>query len=160
GNIWGYNLVAQADNPAFIEGLKLTAQAGLVMDSANPRADLVAALVKVKDKVPDLRLVLDHTPVIARSGLAADVEKNLRELAGSAGVYFKLSAILQMDAAGKAITDPATYKPTLDSLMDIFGEDRVIFGSDWPNSIAVDHLEAIVKIVRDYFSTKSRAVQE
>jgi len=61
---------------------------------------------------------------------------------------------------GKPSTDPALYKPTLDYLFDMFGEDRVIFGSDWPNSFAADNLPAIVKIVKDYFSTKSRAVAE
>jgi predicted TIM-barrel fold metal-dependent hydrolase len=29
-----------------------------------------------------------------------------------------------------------SYKAWLDRLMDVFGEERVIFGSDWPNSVA------------------------
>jgi predicted TIM-barrel fold metal-dependent hydrolase len=61
---------------------------------------------------------------------------------------------------GNASTDPALYKPTLDYLFDMFGEDHVIFGSDWPNSFAADNLPAIVKIVKDYFGTKSRAAAE
>ena len=172
GNIWGYNLVAQVNNPVFIEGMKLTAQAGLTMDSANPQPDLVAALVRLKDKVPDLRMVLDHTAHLApgeppspnRAPIGAaerkEMEGHLRDLAHRPGVYFKLSEILQMDAAGAPITDAAVYKPRLDYLMDLFGEDRVIFGSDWPNDNAVNHLDVIVKIVRGYFGTKSRAAQE
>src|SRR4051812_3222460 len=65
GNLWGYDLVKQVDNPAFIDGMKLTAQAGLTMDSANPRPELVTAVVKLKDRVPDLRIVLDHTVHLA-----------------------------------------------------------------------------------------------
>ena len=28
----------------------------------------------------------------------------------------------------------ASYKASLDRLWDLFGEDRIFFGSDWPNS--------------------------
>jgi L-fuconolactonase len=166
GNLWGYNLVAQADNPAFIQGLRLTAQAGLTLDSANPRPDLVAALLKVKDKVPDLRMVLDHTAALApgyqkmTSADRTQMEANLRDLARRPAVYFKISQFLRTGPGGKALTDAAAYQPAFDYLMDLFGEDRVIFGSDWPNSIAVDHLDAIVKIARDCFASRSRAVQQ
>ena len=36
----------------------------------------------------------------------------------------------------------------------------MVFGGDWPNGNAAAHLDAVVKIVRDYFAPKSRAVQE
>jgi predicted TIM-barrel fold metal-dependent hydrolase len=60
GNLWGYSLVKQVTNPVFIEGLKLLAQADLVMDSANPRPDLIEALLRVTDRVPNLRIIIDH----------------------------------------------------------------------------------------------------
>ena len=162
GNLWGYNLVAQVSNPSFIEGLQLMQQAGLTLDTANPRPDLIEAVLRVTDKVPGLRIVLDHLPaMIGRldaNGRAA-VEGTLRELAKRPQVYGKLSEVLRL-ADGKPSTDPALYKPTLDYLFEIFGENRVVFGSDWPNQFAADNLPAIVKIVQDYFSTKSRAVAE
>jgi L-fuconolactonase len=162
GNLWGNNLVDQVGNPTFIDGLKLLQQADLTMDTANPRPDLLEAVLKVTDKVPGLRIVVDHLPsMFARldaSGRAA-VEGTLRELAKRPQVYVKLSEVLRM-VDGKASTDPALYKPTLDYLFDMFGEDRVIFGSDWPNQFAADNLPAIVKIVQDYFRTKSRAAAE
>ena len=33
---------------------------------------------------------------------------------------------------GKAPTDVAFYKPYLDVVWDAFGDDRLIYGSDWP----------------------------
>jgi predicted TIM-barrel fold metal-dependent hydrolase len=172
GNVWNRNFVGLIDNPVFVDGLKLTAQLGLVLDSGNPRPDLIAALVKAKDKVPDLRIVLEHTGNLTprppqpngRGQITPEdrvtMEANLRELVKRPNVYFKLSEIMQVGADGTPITDPAVYKPRLDYLMDIFGEDRVVFGSDWPNGNAATHLDAVVKIVRDYFGPKSRAVQE
>jgi L-fuconolactonase len=162
GNNWGYNLVGQVSNPTFIEGLKLMQQADLTLDTANPRPDLLEAALMVTDKVPGLRIVIDHLPSMFVSldanGRAA-VEGTLRELAKRTQVYVKLSEVLRL-VDGKASTDLALYKPTLDFLFDIFGENHVIFGSDWPNQFAAENLPAIVKIVQDYFSAKSRIEAE
>ena len=38
------------------------------------------------------------------------------------------------------------------------GEDRVLFGSDWPNAVGVSELPDTVALVRKYFSTKPRDV--
>ena len=62
GNLWGYDLVRQVENPSFIEGLKLLQQADLTLDTANPRPDLIEAVIRVNDKVPGLRIVVDHLP--------------------------------------------------------------------------------------------------
>ena len=50
GNLWGRDITKEADNPAFIDGLRLLAQADLVLDTANPRVDLLQAIVKITDK--------------------------------------------------------------------------------------------------------------
>jgi len=163
GNLWGYNMVNEVANTQFIEGLKLLAQAGLMMDIANPRPDLIEAIIKVTDKVPDLRIVVDHVPAMFRRATdpaaRAAVEANLRELAKRNQVYIKVSEVMQV-VNEKPVLDAAAYKPTLDFLFDAFGENRVIFGSDWPNGAAVGNLPAIVTIARDYFETKGHAVAE
>ncbi len=162
GNLWGYSLVKQVENPVFIEGLKLMQQADLALDSANPNADLIAAVLKVTDKVPGLRIILDHLPGLfgrIDAQARAALDGNLRELAKRPQVYIKVSEVMRV-VEGKASTDPTLYKPTLDYMFDTFGEDRLIFGSDWPNAAAVDNLPAIVKIVQDYFGTKGHAVAE
>ena len=62
---------------------------------------------------------------------------------------------------GRVITDPAAYKPRLDLLLHIFGEDRVVYGSDWPNSAGNwVSFEAALALVRQYFDAKGRAVAE
>lgn len=162
GNLWGYNLVNQVANPTFIEGLKLLQQADMAMDTANPRPDLLEAIIRVTDKVPGLRIIIDHLPsMMGRLDASArpGVEATLRELAKRPTVYVKVSEVMRL-VDGKASTDPAVYKPVLDQMFDTFGEDRVIFGSDWPNAAAVDNLPVIVQIVRDYFYAKGPAVAE
>jgi L-fuconolactonase len=162
GNIWGYSLVNQVTNPVFIEGLKLLQQADLVLDTANPDPDLIQAVIRVTDMIPGLRVVIDHVPAMLRqldaNGRAA-IDGNMRELAKRPQVYIKVSSVMIV-ASGQPVTDPTVYKPNLDYLFQTFGEDRLIFGSDWPNSVAADNLTTIVQIVQDYFYAKGSAVAE
>ena len=162
GNLWGYDLGRQVENPVFIEGLKLLQQAGLVLDTANPRPDLMQSILRVTDRVPGLRVILDHVPgMMQRLEPAArtEVETTLRELARRPQVYVKISQALQYEG-GRPITAAAAYKPLFDYFFETFGEDRLLFGSDWPNAMAVDNLPSIVKIVRAYFETRGRAASE
>ena len=162
GNLWGYNLVSQVANPAFVDGIKLMEQAGLTLDTANPRPDLLEAVVRVSDKAPNLRIVIDHLPsLMGRLDAQAQrpVDATLHELARRPAVYVKISEVLRFEG-GRAVTEAASYKPMLDHLFEIFGEDRLIFGSDWPNAQAVDNLPAIVQVVKEYFLAKGRTAAE
>jgi L-fuconolactonase len=170
GNIFGYNLVAQADNPAFIDGLKLLARHDLVLETANQTVALLQAAVKVSDKVPDLRIVLDHLPALDPSPAnKADYDSVLKQIAQRPKIWAKLSEIVhpvRMDApgggrGGAVVTKGLkAHKERLDTLMGYLGEDRVVFGSDWPNAVGVSELPETVALVREYFSTKSRAAAE
>jgi L-fuconolactonase len=154
GNLWNYNLVEQVGNPAFIAGLKLLAQADLVLDTANPQVDLLEAIVRVNDKVPELRIVIDHLPSFEpASDLAARYAAVLLELRQRSNIYCKLSEVIHR-VDGKASLALADYRPRLDHLFEIFGADRVLFGSDWPNSDSVATVESIVGIMREFFASK------
>ena len=160
GNLWDYDLARQVGNPVFIEGLKRLADADLVLDSANADMQLLQAIIRVNDLVPELRVVIDHLPELeptAESRPAYD--KALAELKHRPNVYVKLSAVIH-PVNGKISVDLSSHRDRLDELFSVFGEDRVIFGSDWPNSDGVTSLDNIVNIVREYFSTKPRRVAE
>lgn len=162
GNLWGRNLAEDMAKENYISDLKALADANLGMDSANPDPALVSALVKLTDKVPDLRLVLDHLPQLepptepmARKQLQAD----LRELASRPQVYFKLSAVLR-PVDGRVHLDVDFYRPRLDELWGILGEDKVLYGSDWPNSDTKGTYQQGLNVIREYISGKGTAVAE
>jgi formylglycine-generating enzyme required for sulfatase activity len=46
------------------------------------------------------------------------------------------------------------YRPVISPLWDLFGEDRLIFGSNWPVSNGGAPYDTVVGIVRDYFADK------
>ncbi len=160
GNLWARDITKQSENPAFIDGLKRLQQADLVLDTANPRVDLLQAIVKITDKVPDLRIVLDHLPSLEP---AADTRKAyddaLSQLQQRPRVFVKLSAVINR-VNGQVSTDLAPYRDRLEQLIGLFGGDRILFGSDWPNSDGVAPLDKVVGVVREFFQTQPREVAE
>src|SRR6476660_7860823 len=144
GNLWGRDITTQAENPAFISGLKLLQQADLVLDTANPRVDLLQAIVRITDKVPDLRVVLDHLPSLEPTPETRKAyDDALGELQRRPHVYVKLSAVIHR-VNGQVSTELAPYRDRLDQLIGRFGEDRILLGSDWPNSDGVAPIDRIV----------------
>lgn len=85
----------------------------------------------VADSGPELRLVVDHMakPPIA-SGESVDWSHGLRELASRSNVWCKLSGLVtEADWASWQVED---LKPYVDLALEVFGPQRMMFGSDWP----------------------------
>lgn len=160
GNIWGYDLVTQSRSKVFLDAMKRVADADLVLDTANQNVDMLQAAVRVSDAVPNLRIVIDHLPAFEPDRAAmAGYEAVLRELRARPQIFTKLSEVIH-PVDGKIRTDLPAHKARLDHLYETFGEDRVLFGSDWPQSDSVAPVDKVVAIVKAYFATKSRAAQE
>jgi L-fuconolactonase len=158
GNIWDRDLSTDMDKPGFIPDLKLLAQRGLTLDSANPDMKLVQAIARVSHMVPQLRIIIDHLPSMKVPTEPGEYWRLLHELAHNKNVFVKLSEVEALRSELSA--GPSFYKDTLDGLWNVFGEDHVLYASDWPNS---DHHATYLKtitILRDYASTKSRRAQE
>lgn len=162
GNIWGRNIALQVERPEFVAGIKDLAAAGLTMDTANPTPELIRAIVRLTDQVPDLRVVVDHLPGLApptEPQTRTAFERDLRELAGR-DVFVKVSVVARR-VDGKVPTDINFYRPRLDLIWDIFGEDRLVYGSDWPNSAGnwVPYATELA-LVREYFMSRGRPAAE
>jgi predicted TIM-barrel fold metal-dependent hydrolase len=162
GNLWNRDLAADLENPGFIDGLKALAAAGLVLETANPDPRLIDAIVEVAERVPDLRIVIDHlphAPIPTEPDARDRYWENLRLLAGSPRVFVKLSEI-PVRTNEKLVTDQHFYQASLDAIWDIFGEDHILFGSDWPNSDHVATYSQTFSIVRGYMARKTPAARE
>ncbi|MCX6613129.1 MAG: amidohydrolase family protein [Acidobacteria bacterium] len=156
GNIWGYDIGKELGKPEFIAGLKELAKNGMILDSANPDKKLLEDLRRASDLVPDLRIMIDHLPGMEEINKADAV---LRDLSARKQIYVKVSSVLKIkNTSGKP--NSVFYKPVLDEMWQRFGEDRVVFGSDWPNSDGFGTYEQVLTVVKDYVSTKPRAVAE
>jgi L-fuconolactonase len=162
GNLWDRDLYADLDKPGFVEGLKALQQANLVLDTANPDPRLIRAIVSVAERVPELRIVVDHLPHAIPPAAGPERKQyfeDLHTLAQNPHVFVKLSEI-PVVSEGKLRRDPAFYQDALHTLWETFGEDRFLFGSDWPNSDHVTPFDATMEIVQQYMSSKSVAARE
>jgi L-fuconolactonase len=86
-------------------------------------------------------------------------DDNLRELSKRPGVYVKGSEILRR-VDGRVSLDVMQYKGELDKLWDLFGEDRIFFGSDWPNSDALATYDGTFGVAKEYIQTRSEAARQ
>ncbi|MDF2811558.1 MAG: Amidohydrolase 2 [Microvirga sp.] len=76
-----------------------------------------------------LRIVVDHgaKPAIADGHISA-WRADMAALAERPNVWCKLSGLLT-EAGGRGL---AAVRPYAETLLDLFGPERLIFGSDWP----------------------------
>jgi len=128
GNVWKtQDLVTAINRPEVIENMKVFAQTGLTFEVANPRVDLMEATLRLSDKVPDLRIVLGHLqalPLPKDPGVLKSYSNTLKELR-KRRAFAKVSGLPK--ANPKAPFEPAVYKPMLDFIWDIFGDDFVVY---------------------------------
>ncbi len=118
GNLWDRDLAVDAQKPGFLPGLKMLAEQGLVLDSANPDPSLIRAIAGVADHVPQLRIVIDHLPTARVPSEAAARDEYwslLRHLAQNKNVFVKLSEVLaaRIDETGRAELLPGQARRTV-----------------------------------------------
>ncbi|WP_158751012.1 amidohydrolase [Acidobacterium sp. S8] len=162
GNLWNRNLSEDMNKPGFLEDLKLLSETHLVFESANPDMELISALFRIKDKIPAAKIVIDHLPnaqIPADASSQKTFAAHLETLRSAPNVFAKLSEIPKQ-LNGQTSLNLALYKEKLDMLWDTFGEDRLLFGSDWPNG---DHLATYADtlgLVQKFMNTKTMTAQE
>ncbi|QJU60117.1 amidohydrolase [Sphingomonas sp. AP4-R1] len=160
GNLWGYDLGARVREAPFLAGLKRMAEMDLVLDTANPRLDLMQAVVRVSDAVPSLRIVLDHLPRFdPKPEEQAEYTTVLREIAQRPTIFAKLSEIIH-PVNGRTATTAEAYRDRLRTLIDALGPDRVLFGSDWPNILQDATLDQVFAVARDFYADRPIIEQE
>jgi predicted TIM-barrel fold metal-dependent hydrolase len=156
----GSKFEAQVGEPEVIKNLGRLSEADLVLDTTNPSLELLRGVIRVNDKVPDLRIIVDHLPVLDPTpAQQADYEAALAEIRQRPNIFVKLSEILHRVHDIVAAELPA-HRERLDYLMSIFGEDRVLFASDYPNFVGTATLDQVTSLVERYFAARPRAVAE
>jgi L-fuconolactonase len=102
----------------------------LIYDRHLPQA------IELVDRHPSQRFVVDHMakPSI-KQGAIEPWARWLRELARRPHVSCKLSGLVT--ELGRPDWTSAELRPYVDVVLDAFGPDRVLFGSDWPVCLVV-----------------------
>lgn len=129
--------------PDVRRGIRAVGNAGLIYDLLVRTRELPAAVELVSD-FPDIRFVLDHIakPRIAAGPRDLEWEHAMVPLADRDNVACKLSGI--MTEADWNTWTRHDLQPYVKRVLDWFGPERCMFGSDWPVSLlASDYARTI-----------------
>ncbi len=88
------------------------------------------ALRELLARHPNMRTVIDHgsKPMI-RDGIMNGWDEDMAALASETSAFCKLSGLVTEARADWTAND---LRPYVDHLLDTFGPDRLVWGSDWP----------------------------
>jgi L-fuconolactonase len=133
--------------PDFLAALRLLPRHGLTFDICVKGFAMTYAIELVK-RCPDVSFVLDHIgkPDI-KNGLREPWWSQIRELARLPNVVCKVSGVIT--EADHARWKPQEVKPYVAHVIECFGFDRIMYGSDWTVSELTHPYPQWVQILDD-----------
>jgi len=161
-------------SPEFIEGIRELSKRRLLFDLCLRPAELHDA-VELCRQVPETTFVLDHCgnadPYVVNGHRKIDSsssdttfvhskeswQKGIFELGELENVYCKISGIVARAEIG---WNAATLAPTVNTCLEAFGEDRVVFGGDWPVCTLGASLSQWISALKEIVSNRPTVVQE
>ena len=140
--------------PQFLAALRLLPKHGLSFDICIKHWAMVYAIELVK-RCPEVSFVLDHVgkPDI-RNGLRQPWWGQLKELSRYPNVVCKVSGVIT--EADHTAWTAEQVKPYVAHVIDSFGFDRVMYGSDWTVSELTHDYPAWVEIIDDIIEGASQ----
>lgn len=144
-------------SPCFRENVRLAGRRGLTFDLCFLARQLALATDLVR-ACPETQFILDHCGVPDVATNALDPWRaDIRVLAQLPNVACKISGLLAYAKPAEATL--ATVRPFVEHAIDVFGWDRVVWGSDWPVVVMRSTLRDWVAVSRDLVSTENEACQ-
>lgn len=116
--------------PEVQEGFRLLEQRGLSFDICAVFPNHLSLVPQLSEKFPKLRMVIDH---LAKPPFGADGwsewERQLKQAAENPNVFAKMSGL---NTAAGNLWSVEELRPCVVYAIEIFGAERLMFGSDWP----------------------------
>lgn len=133
--------------PAFLRGISRLKEFGLTYDILIYPNQLPAAIEFV-GHFPEQPFVLDHVakPLI-RDGILTPWDDHIRQLAAFPNVMCKLSGMVT--EADHQHWKPDDFRRYLDVVVDAFGPQRLMWGSDWPVCLLAASYEQVWRLIGD-----------
>ncbi|HEV3345227.1 MAG TPA: amidohydrolase family protein [Pirellulales bacterium] len=145
------------DGPAQLERIALLAKEDRQLD-VNGGPEMPADVARLARAAADLRIVVNHAANLTIDGKQPPEAwlAGMRAAAAGERVFCKVSALVEgtRKTNGDAPSEVDFYRPVLDALWNVFGEDRLIYGSNWPVSERAAPYATVYQIVHSYFKEK------
>jgi len=132
--------------------LGLLAKKGLTLDVLinNFTIDEVAEVAK---RLPDLKIMINHLGglSITNDPLEIKWKESLKNASQYENVYCKVSGIFQRAGVKPTPKERSFYSPVFEIVFDAFGENRIVYGSNWPVTDRGGSYYEQLSIIRDFF---------
>ena len=137
--------------PEFVRGISKLEHFGLTYDILIFPKQLSAA-IKLVERFPSQPFVLDHIakPLIKDSVLEP-WSNQIQKLAEHSNVHCKISGMVT--EADWQNWKPEDFHPYLEIVLDAFGPERLMIGSDWPVCRLAGEYSAVMQIAIDFMQT-------
>lgn len=157
---WG-KCFADITADGFIDKMRFAAEKGLVLDVNFPREDK-EGFFALLEQVPELKVVIEHVGQVPVNGQPPPNEwlQNMRRVAEHGQTTMKVSALMEHCAEQPAPALLTYYRPALDAMWELFGEDRLFYGSNWPVCERAGTYARAIRIVRAYFAEQGPEATE
>jgi L-fuconolactonase len=133
--------------------LGLLAKKGLTLDVLihNFTVDEVTVVAK---RLPDLKIMINHLTglVITNDPLDPAWKKSVKQAAAQPNVHCKVSGIFQRSGVRPPPKERSFYAPVFKVVYEAFGEDRIVYGSNWPVTDRGGSYFEQLSIIRGYFN--------
>lgn len=112
----------------------------------------------IADRVPNLKILINHVAGADIDGKDADSTwiTGVKKAAAEENVYCKISGLFQQSHRQPSPTKVEFYESVLDVLTKEFGEDRLVYGSNWPVTMRGGSYGDYKKVVLEYYAPKGR----
>jgi len=144
--------------PSFMNGISQLEQYNFTYDILifSDQLKYIPQFVKL---FPYQKFVIDH---IAKPGIKSGEidqwKKDMTAVAAFDNVYCKISGMVT--EANWQNWHPSDFKPYLDIVVNVFGTDRIMYGSDWPVCEVAGGYDKVIGILKNYFSVFSEEEQK
>jgi len=141
-------------HPDFIRGLQMLADRGYRYDLLIFAHQLPAA-IKMLEQVPNLHVVIDHIakPDIKSRSDFDTWQQDMAVLAHKPNCYCKLSGMVtEADWLNWQSDD---FHPFMQTVLELFGQNRIMFGSDWPVCLVAAEYSQVKALVLDFINEQA-----
>ncbi len=132
--------------------LGLLAQKGLTLDVLihNFTIDEVTEVAK---RLPELKIMINHLGglSITNDPLTAEWKNSVKRAAAQPNVHCKVSGIFQRSGVRPPPKERSFYAPVFKVVYEAFGEDRIVYGSNWPVTDRGGSYSEQLKVIQSYF---------
>jgi predicted TIM-barrel fold metal-dependent hydrolase len=139
-------------DPGIIERFAELDARNLVLELGGNGVDpqVVAAIAR---RYPSMNIIMNHLAGGTLEGdqiRPADWKARLAVFASEPNIYCKISALYEASGKNPAPVNSDEYDALIDPVVEAFGPDRVLFGSNWPLSDMLGSYEEMIRMLQDY----------